>query len=71
MTGDTDDLSNPTFGGLAEEFQPAVLNYALWKAGEYVQHEESGGGEKWRIAYEGQDGQAGTSPASSASSTSA
>jgi hypothetical protein len=56
MTGDSDDLSNPNYGGLAEEFQPAVLNYALWKAGEYVQHQDSGQGEKWRMAYEGQDG---------------
>lgn len=56
MTGDTDDLANPTFGGLAEEFHPAVLDYALWKAGEYVQHQDSGAGEKWRMAYEGQDG---------------
>jgi hypothetical protein len=56
MVGDTDDLSNPTYGGLAEEFHPAVLNYALWKAGQYVQHQESGSGESWHIAYEGQDG---------------
>lgn len=56
MTADDHDPANPTYGGLAEEFHPAVLNYALWKAGEYVQHGGSGEGEKWRLLYEGQDG---------------
>jgi len=59
MSVDSDSLSSPAYGGLAEEFQPAVINYALWKAGEYVQHQDSGAGEKWRIAYEGQDGMGG------------
>lgn len=59
MTDDTHDPANPTYGGLAEEFHPAVLDYALWKAGEYVQHQDSGAGEKWRIAYEGQLGEGG------------
>ena len=54
-SADDADLANPTFGGLAEEFHPALINYALWKMGEYVQHQGSGEGEKWRIAYEGQD----------------
>jgi hypothetical protein len=56
MTDDAHDLANPIYGGLAEEFHPFILDYVLWKAGEYVQHQDSGGGEKWRIAYEGQDG---------------
>lgn len=55
MTSDSDDLSNPTYGGLAEEFHPAVINYGLWKTGEYVQHQGSAEGEKWRVMYEGQD----------------
>jgi hypothetical protein len=59
LSGDTDTLSSPNYGGLAEEFHPFVLDYALWKAGEYVQHQDSGAGEKWRIAYEGQDGMGG------------
>ena len=33
--------------------------YGLWKGGEYVQHEGSGQGEKWRMQYEGQDGTEG------------
>jgi hypothetical protein len=39
LSGDADDLANPTYGGLAPEFHTAVLDYALWKAGEYVQHQ--------------------------------
>ena len=59
MVGPTDDASNPDSGGLAAEFHPAVVNYALWKGGEYLQHEQSAGGERWRVMYEGQDGTGG------------
>lgn len=59
MTSDTDDPSSPQFGGIAPSFHPYILNYALWKGGEYVQHEMSAGGEKWRVMYEGQDGTGG------------
>ena len=59
MTADPNDPADMTFGGLAPEFHPAILNYALWKGGEYVQHEQSGGGERWRTIYEGQDGMGG------------
>ena len=68
----TDDVSpaNPTYGGLAEEFHPAVLNYGLWKAGEYVQHEQSGGGRSGGSCTRARMGSVGTSPRSSASSSS-
>ena len=59
MTLDAHDPSVPTFGGLAPEFHPAIVNYALWKGGEYLQHEQSGGGERWRSLYEGPDGDQG------------
>ena len=59
MAGDSDDCSQPNFGGLPPEFHPAVCNYACWKAGEYTQHEQSQMGEKWRFAYEGKDGTEG------------
>jgi hypothetical protein len=59
MTLGTQSPSDPTYGGLAEEFHPTIISYCLWKAGEYVQHEASGNGEKWRIQYEGQDGMSG------------
>src|SRR5262245_20318679 len=53
MVVDSDDPSNPGLGGLAPEFHPAIVNYACWKTGEYVQHEQSQGGERWRVLYEG------------------
>jgi hypothetical protein len=59
LVNDADDPSSPGSGGLGAEFHPFILNYALWKAGEYVQHQDSGAGEKWRIMYEGQDGEGG------------
>ncbi len=59
MSQNTDDCSDPTHGGLPPEFHPAVINYALWKGGEYLQHEQSQGGERWRVLYEGQDGRGG------------
>jgi len=59
LSGDTDDAQNPANGGLNPEFHNAVVAYALWKAGEYVQHEGSGQGERYRQQYEGQDGTEG------------
>jgi hypothetical protein len=59
MVQDDDDPAMVQFGGLAPEFHPAAVNYALWKAGEYVQHEQSSGGERWRQIYEGEDGTGG------------
>lgn len=59
MLQDSDSPSHPDYGGLAGEFHPTIVTYCLWKGGEYVQHEASGNGEKWRVQYEGQDGLSG------------
>lgn len=59
LTGDLDDPQIERYGGLAPEFHPAIVNYGLWKAGEYTHHEASALGEKWRMAYEGKDGTEG------------
>jgi hypothetical protein len=59
MVNNGDDPSTSSFGGLAPEFHPAILNYACWKAAEYTEHEQSAMGEKWRISYEGKDGTEG------------
>jgi hypothetical protein len=59
LLGDTDDPAASDKGGLNPEFHEAIIVYALWKMSEYVQHEASGNGEKWRIQYEGQDGTEG------------
>jgi len=50
-----DSPSNALYGNLAAEFHPTILTYCFWKGGEYMQHEASGMGEKWRVQYEGQD----------------
>jgi len=55
----TDSPQLPAYGGLAEEFHPTIITYCLWKGGEYMQHEASGNGEKWRVQYEGQNGESG------------
>jgi hypothetical protein len=59
LSGDSDDPSAAGSGGLSPEFHEAIIVYALWKMAEYVQHEGSGQGERWRIQYEGQDGTEG------------
>jgi hypothetical protein len=59
LTGDLDDPQMERYGGLAPEFHPAIVNYGLWKAGEYTHHEASALGEKWRLSYEGKDGTEG------------
>jgi hypothetical protein len=59
MVADADDPATPSFGGLSPEFHETIILYALWKAGEYVQHEGSTQGERWRMQYEGQDGTEG------------
>ena len=51
--------SHKDYGGLAAEFHPTIITYCLWKGGEYMQHEASGNGEKWRVQYEGGDGNGG------------
>lgn len=59
MSDDAQTPSLPQYGNLADEFHPTVVTYALWKAGEYTEHEQSGGGERWRVQYEGQNGDGG------------
>jgi len=59
MTLGTQSPSDPLYGNMADEFHPTIITYCLWKAGEYMQHEASGNGEKWRIQYEGQNGEGG------------
>jgi len=51
--------SHQQYGNMAAEFHPTIVTYCLWKGGEYMQHEASGNGEKWRVQYEGQDGNGG------------
>jgi hypothetical protein len=59
MAADTDDPSQMTFGALAPEFHMAVERYALWRTADLIQHQLSSFGERWRLLYEGQDGNSG------------
>jgi len=59
MTNDDHAPDDMTYGGLAPEFHYAVVNYALWKTADQVQHAGSSFGERWRLLYEGQDGLSG------------
>lgn len=59
MTDPGHSPSGTQYGNLAEEFHPAIVTYCLWKAAEYTEHEQSGGGERWRMQYEGQEGTGG------------
>jgi hypothetical protein len=59
MVDDNDSPSKEQFGNLSEQFHPTIILYCLWKGGEYIEHEQSGGGERWREQYEGKDGLGG------------
>jgi hypothetical protein len=59
MENDDDSPSDPEFGNLSEQFHPTIVTYCLWKGGEYIEHEQSGGGERWRVQYEGEKGEGG------------
>jgi len=59
MEEDTDSPSEPDFGNLSPQFHPAIITYCLWKGGEYIEHEASSSGEKWRAQYEGPEGRGG------------
>jgi len=59
LAADGDDPSQIAFGWIAPEFHPAIVNFALWKCADLIQHQASSFGERWRLLYEGQDGLSG------------
>lgn len=50
---------NDPYGEIPDEFQDAIVTYALWHCADYTDDSGSGQGERYRIAYEGQDGRQG------------
>lgn len=56
---DTDSPGVDPFGRIPDEFQDAIVTYALWKAADYTDDAGTQGGEYYRILYEGQDGRGG------------
>ena len=59
MEQDTDSPGMEQFGAIPDEFQDAIVGYALWKAADYTDDQRSGDGERYRTLYEGQDGRGG------------
>jgi hypothetical protein len=59
MTADTDSPSFEQFGAIPDEYQDAIVSYALWKAADYTDDAGSSQSERYRILYEGQDGNGG------------
>lgn len=59
MSSDAHDPKDATYGGIPTEFHPALLAYMYWKAASADDDQSSGQGERYRIAYEGQDGRGG------------
>ena len=59
MGNDTDSPSDEAYGAIPEDFQDAIVTYALWKASDYSDDQSGAYGERYRIQYEGQDGNGG------------
>jgi len=59
MANTDDDLGDEKFGAIPDEFQDAVITYALWKCGDYGDDTSSQQGERYRTLYEGADGRGG------------
>jgi hypothetical protein len=59
MTADTDSPGDETFGAIPDEYQDAIVTYALWKLADYADDGGSGQGQTYRVLYEGQDGRGG------------
>jgi hypothetical protein len=59
MDEDTDSPGDEQYGAIPDEFQDAIVTYALWKAADYTDDQRSGDGERYRTLYEGQDGRGG------------
>jgi hypothetical protein len=60
MSSDTQDPSDPLYGGIPDEFHnTALLNYVLWNGADYGDDITSQSGERYRLLYEGEDGRGG------------
>jgi hypothetical protein len=59
MDEDTDSPGDEAYGAIPEEFQDAIVLYATWHAADYGDDSSSQMGERYRVLYEGQDGNGG------------
>lgn len=56
MTTDNQDPADPAYGNIEEQFQIALIHYACWRVSDMLDDTSSQLGERYRILYEGQDG---------------
>lgn len=59
MTADADSPGDEPFGAIPDEFQDAIVTYALWKLSDYADEASMQQGERYRVLYEGMDGRGG------------
>jgi len=55
MAADSDSPSDESHGAIPEEYQDAIVLYALWQMADYGDDATGQQGERYRIQYEGQD----------------
>lgn len=59
MANDGDSPGSESFGAIPDEYQDAIVLYALWQLSSYADDASGGQGERYRIQYEGQDQRGG------------
>lgn len=59
LSAGSDDPSTATYGGIPTEFHKAIEYYALWQGADVDDDGSSAQGERYRILYEGQNGDGG------------
>lgn len=59
MGNDDDSPGAEQFGAIPDEFQDAIVLYALWQCSSYADDASAGQGERYRMQYEGQDQRGG------------
>jgi hypothetical protein len=59
LSGASDDPSSASLGGIPSEYHYALELYALWKMADSNDDQSSSQGERYRVAYEGENGRGG------------
>lgn len=59
MVNNDDSPGEEAFGAIPEEYQDAIVLYALWQGSDYSDEQSGSQGERYRILYEGQEGRGG------------
>jgi hypothetical protein len=57
--GDAQSVGDEAYGAIPDEYQDAIVTYALWKCADYADDATAQQGERYRTLYEGQDGRGG------------